>query len=83
MTPEGTRHAATQLKTGFYRIACGANVPIVMFALDYQNKTIHCLGSFQTTGNYEHDLPKILDYYNNKISAKHPQRLAKPLQKND
>lgn len=81
MTPEGTRHNATDFKRGFYHIALGAQVPIVMFAMDYAHKTIYCLGTFCPTGDYEADLEKILALYEGKISAKHPQRLAKPLQK--
>lgn len=81
MTPEGTRHNAAEFKRGFYHIALGANVPIVMFALDYANKTIHCLGTVEATGDYQADLTKILACYDGKISAKHPKRLAKPLQK--
>lgn len=81
MTPEGTRHNAPEFKKGFYRIAEGAQVPIIMFALDYAHKTIHCLGSYQTTGNYDADLAAILAHYEGKMSAKHPERLAAPLQK--
>ena len=80
-TPEGTRHNASSLKSGFYRIALGAEVPIVMFAFDYENKIIHCLGAFSPTGDYDADLKQILALYDGKISAKHPKRLAKPLQK--
>ena len=82
MTPEGTRHNAPEFKRGFYRIALGAQVPIVMFALDYAHKIIYCLGAFEPTGNYAADLEQILALYRDKIHAKHPERLAKPLQKN-
>jgi 1-acyl-sn-glycerol-3-phosphate acyltransferase len=81
MTPEGTRHNAPEFKSGFYRIALGAKVPIVMFALDYAKKIIYCLGAFQPTGNYQADLVQIVALYQNKIVAKHPQRLAQPLQR--
>lgn len=81
MTPEGTRHNATEFRSGFYRIALGAEVPIVMFALDYAQKIIHCLGAFEATGDYDADLKHILALYRDKISAKHPERLAQPLQK--
>ncbi|MGB8696161.1 lysophospholipid acyltransferase family protein [Acinetobacter sp.] len=80
MAPEGTRKQAESFRSGFYRIAVGANLPIVMFSFDYNRKTIHCLGVFQPTGNYEQDLERILNRYVGKFSPKNPQWLAKPLQ---
>ena len=38
IAPEGTRKKVKQWKTGFYYIAKQANVPIVMFTLDFKNK---------------------------------------------
>ena len=80
MAPEGTRKQAESVRSGFYRIAVGANLPIVMFSLDYEHKAIHCLGVFQPTGNYEQDLEQILNRYVGKFSPKNPDWLAKPLQ---
>ena len=80
MAPEGTRKQAEAIRSGFYRIAVGAEIPIVMFSLDYKNKAIHCLGVFQPTGNYEQDLDQILNQYTGKFSPKNPEWLAKPLQ---
>ena len=80
MAPEGTRKQAESFRSGFYRIAVGANLPIVMFAFDYDHKTIYCLGVFQPTGNYEQDLEQILNLYAGKFSPKNPDWLAKPLQ---
>ena len=80
MAPEGTRKQAESFRSGFYRIALGANIPIVMFSFDYNRKTIYCLGVFQPTGNYEQDLERILNRYVGKFSPKNPKWLAKPLQ---
>lgn len=80
MAPEGTRKQAESLRSGFYRIAVGAHIPIVMFSFDYDHKTIYCLGVFHPTGNYEQDLEQILNRYVGKFSPKNPQWLAKPLQ---
>ena len=38
LAPEGTRKRTTHWKTGFYHIACGAGVPIVLGFLDYERK---------------------------------------------
>jgi 1-acyl-sn-glycerol-3-phosphate acyltransferase len=78
MAPEGTRKNAEKIRSGFYHIAMGANIPVVMFAFDYQHKTLRCLGMLKMTGNYESDITKILEYYRGNISAKYPERLARP-----
>lgn len=79
MAPEGTRKSAEHIRTGFYHIAFGANIPIVMFAFDYKNKVIRCLGIKHATGDYEADLAEILAQYKGKFSPKIYERLAKPL----
>ncbi len=38
IAPEGTRKLATRWKTGFWRMAKGADVPIVMAILDYRTR---------------------------------------------
>ncbi|MDM1246374.1 MULTISPECIES: lysophospholipid acyltransferase family protein [unclassified Acinetobacter] len=81
IAPEGTRNKAEKIKSGFYHIAVGAHIPIVMFALDYDHKVIRCLGVLHPSGDYEADLACIFQYYEGNFSPKNPERLAKPLQK--
>lgn len=81
MAPEGTRKKADKLRSGFYYIAYEAQIPIVMFSFDYAKKTIHCLGVFEPSGDFETDLEKILKIYDGKFSPKNPEWLALPLQK--
>ncbi len=81
IAPEGTRKKAEKIKSGFYHIAVGANIPIVIFAFDYQKKMIGCLGVFHPTGNYEQDLPQILSLYQDHFSPKNLNWLSIPLQK--
>ena len=59
ITPEGTRALATEWKTGFYRIAEKADVPIYMIFGDFKKKTVGFLGKFETTGNMEEDMKSI------------------------
>jgi len=40
LSPEGTRKKVDTWKTGFYYIAKGANVPIVMIGLDFEHKKV-------------------------------------------
>lgn len=55
ITPEGTRADVTELKTGFYYMALGANVPIVFCAFDYDRKLVYFDEPFWPTGNWEQD----------------------------
>ncbi|SPL71863.1 1-acyl-sn-glycerol-3-phosphate acyltransferase [Acinetobacter stercoris] len=80
IAPEGTRKSAENIKTGFYRIAEGAHIPIAVFSLDYDKKSIHVLGVVEATGNYEKDLADILKLHEGKFSAKNKNWLSKPLQ---
>lgn len=81
MAPEGSRKAPEKIRSGFYHIAKAAHLPIVMFSFDYDIKTIHILGVYHLTGDYEYDLEQIYQHYEGKFSAKNPDWVAKPLQK--
>jgi 1-acyl-sn-glycerol-3-phosphate acyltransferase len=59
ITPEGTRSLNTEWKTGFYRIAEKAEVPIYMIFGDFKKKTVGFLGKFEPTGNMEEDIKAI------------------------
>lgn len=59
ITPEGTRRAVTEWRTGFYRIADGAGVPILPIALDWQQKIVHFDDLFWPTGEVEADMERI------------------------
>ena len=55
ISPEGTRKKVMNWKTGFYYIAKGANVPIVMATLDFEHKQIKFSEPYETTNNKEKD----------------------------
>ena len=61
--PEGTRSKARYWKTGFYYIAAGAQVPIVMAYLDYSRKVGGLGPIFQPTGDIEADMESIKAFY--------------------
>ena len=61
--PEGTRSEVTQWKSGFYHIAAGAGVPIVLAFMNYTTREIGVAQVFWPTGNYEADLPRIQAVY--------------------
>jgi len=62
ITPQGTRRG-TQWKSGFYRIAVDARVPIFPIIFDGPNRRIRFLPAFEPSGDYEADLPKLLALY--------------------
>ncbi len=61
--PEGTRSKARYWKTGFYYIATGAQVPIVMAFMDYERKVSGLGPVFEPTGNLEADMAAIQAFY--------------------
>ena len=63
--PEGTRAKTERLKTGFYHIADGANVPIALAYLDYKNKKLGVGKVLETTGVIEADFMEIKKFYKN------------------
>ncbi len=70
--PEGTRKKVNQWKRGFYVIAEGAKVPVILGFIDYQKRYCGIERVFYPTGDYEKDLAEIWDYYKN-IKAKFPE----------
>jgi 1-acyl-sn-glycerol-3-phosphate acyltransferase len=71
--PSGTRRKVQYWKTGFYRIACGAGVPIALGFLDYGRKVGGFGPLFHPTGDIERDMAAIRDFYR-PIGGKYPSR---------
>lgn len=63
ITPEGTRKANPDWKTGFYRIAETADVPIYLSFCDFKSKSAGFFGEFKRTGDIDKDMPKIKEPY--------------------
>ncbi len=61
--PEGTRSNTRYWKTGFYYIALGAQVPIVMAYLDYTQKRGGLGPVFEPTGDIDADMLTIKAFY--------------------
>lgn len=69
MTPEGTRDKVSQWKTGFYHIAHGAGVPVVLASVDMLRKEIEMGGSIDTTGDIDVDMRLIKGFYAGKVGV--------------
>ncbi len=61
--PEGTRAKTRYWKTGFYYIALGAKVPIVMAYMDYAHKRSGLGPLFEPTGDVDADMAAIKAFY--------------------
>jgi 1-acyl-sn-glycerol-3-phosphate acyltransferase len=72
LAPEGTRRWTQYWKTGFYRIALGANVPIVLGFIDYKNKRMGIGGIFRPGGDVKADLKYLRDFYT-PFTPQHPR----------
>ena len=66
IAPEGTRAQVNKWKTGFYRIALGAGVPIVPCYLDSVSKTIGFGDVFSPSGDMQADLLVLQAFYADK-----------------
>ncbi len=69
---EGTRKAVPHWRTGFYRIAREAGVPISLGYLDYQKKTGGVEGPFTPSGDFGKDMLYIQEFYR-PVTGKHPE----------
>jgi 1-acyl-sn-glycerol-3-phosphate acyltransferase len=63
LTPEGTRKRVEKWKTGFWKIARAADVPIVMAYFHYPEKIIGIDRVYQPTDNLQQDMARIREYY--------------------
>ena len=75
ITPEGTRSPNTEWKKGFYFIALKADIPILLYGVDYEKKKIVCTDSFTPSGNIDEEMPKIKSYFKD-FKGKKPENFA-------
>ena len=75
ITPEGTRKPVTEWKRGFYYIALKAEIPILLYGLDYGRKRIVCTKTIIPDGNVEHQMQIIKQYFKD-FQGKHPENFA-------
>lgn len=72
ITPEGTRKAVSEWKRGFYYIALKADLPILLFGLDYGQKRIVCTKYIHPTGDADAQMVEIKEYFR-PFQGKHPE----------
>lgn len=75
ITPEGTRKRTTDWKHGFYYIALKADLPILLFGLDYGQKRIVCTKTIMPDGDVERQMAEIKQYFKD-FQGKYPENFA-------
>lgn len=75
---EGTRKRVERWKTGFYHVAVGANIPILLGFLDYKKREAGFGTLFYPTGDKEKDFAFIEQFYLDK-EGKHPELYNKKI----
>ncbi len=74
---EGTRSYSKYWRSGFYHIAKGANVPIVLSFLDYERRTGGVGPAITATGDVAADMEKIRAFYLG-MAGKYPNLSGPP-----
>ena len=73
--PEGTRKRTTYWKSGFYHIANGAQVPMVLGFADYGRKVGGIGPTIMPSGDIEADMDKIRAFYST-MKGKRPEQFG-------
>ncbi|WP_299328812.1 lysophospholipid acyltransferase family protein [Parasphingopyxis sp.] len=72
VAPEGTRQKVAGWRTGFYRIAHGAGVPIVCGFMDYKTRRAGVGPVIVPTGDYEADMAPAFEFYRDMLGKRGP-----------
>ena len=75
ITPEGTRQPNREWKRGFYYIALKAQLPILLYGLDYRRKVIECTKVIIHNGDVQGQVAEIKEYFA-RFTAKKPENFS-------
>lgn len=75
LAPEGTRSLTKGWKTGFYRIAIDAGVPVFLGVIDYEKKQIGIVKRLDLSGDMVRDLQACAEVYRD-IKGRWPEKTA-------
>jgi len=73
VTPEGTRSQVKRWKTGFYHVAKGAGVPVVIGYLDYKKKEAGVGPMFTLEGEMGEEIEKMKEF-GRTVTPRHPEK---------
>jgi 1-acyl-sn-glycerol-3-phosphate acyltransferase len=75
LAPEGTRKHTDHLKSGFYRLALAARIPVGLAYIDYRTRVVGLTTYLEMTGDEELDLSRIREVYAGKV-GRHPEEAS-------
>lgn len=75
ITPESTRSLNPEWKKGFYFIALKAEMPILLYGLDYERKLIQCTKTVIPSGDIDKDMREIKLYFKG-FKGKNPENFT-------
>jgi 1-acyl-sn-glycerol-3-phosphate acyltransferase len=78
LAPEGTRKLIPGWRSGFYRTAYRAKVPLCIVKLDYKKREVSATDFVVLTGNEQQDMARIAAIYHG-VQGLHPD-MAAPIQ---
>lgn len=70
---EGTRRLQAGWKSGFYRIALAAGVPVIMAVVDYGKREVGLLATIRLSGDEAADMAQIAACYQGRRGCRHEQ----------
>lgn len=70
---EGTRSLQAGWKSGFYRIALAADVPVIMAVVDYGKREVGLLATLRLSGDETADMAQIAACYQGRRGYRHEQ----------
>ncbi len=76
LSPEGSRQKVVPWKTGFYRIAVGARVPMLLVSIDQHNKVIRIGPLIYPSGNYNADMDTLIRPFYNEYVDRYSDRFG-------
>ena len=75
ITPEGTRSLNPEWKKGFYFVALKAQIPVLLYGVDYEKRLIQCTKSMIPTGDVDKEMKEIKLYFKD-FKGKHPEQFT-------
>ena len=75
ITPEGTRSANKDWKRGFLAIARKADLPVLLYGLDYERKLIECVHTITPSDDIDADMDAVKAYFKD-FKGKHPEKFT-------
>ena len=75
LAPEGTRRRLDHIKSGFYRIALAARVPVGLGYIDFATRTVGVGDWIDLTGDEETDLGRLRQAYAGRV-GRHPAQAS-------